>query len=364
MRFLPSRRRTLQALGLLPFLAQRSSFATDTPIPRSVGYLPWWMAAAWNAVPWRALDRLLLFDVPVQADGSLLDRGWPNRARGLAPSAERAGVPIDLTLTLLDEQQFHAVFQDAAARSRLLADCLRLLEQPFVAGLHLDIEGYSEAHPDAVAGFRRWLEALDAGRRRSRKALSAFFPASDSFSPYDRAAAERIDYWVVQLYDAHWRDSKVTGPLVTRMPENPAAVPRALARLEALGAARHTVLLSVPLYGWQWPSDADGPGAPALGRAKLLTFAETPKALMPEDRLAASDLAQRHGLRRDGEHSPYFAYREGAHWVQGWFEDLESLKLKLAPERARDYAGLAFFPLGYDKGEIVEAMLRWWHAAR
>jgi hypothetical protein len=92
----------------------------------------------------------------------------------------------------------------------------------------------------------------------------------------------------------------------------------------------------------------------------LLTFAETPPALMPNDRLAATELAQRHGLRRDGERTPYYAYREGAKWVQGWFEDVESLTLKFAPERAQGYAGLAFFTLGYDKGAIVDAMLRWW----
>ena len=33
---------------------------------------------------------------------------------------------------------------------------------------------------------------------------------------------------------------------------------------------------------------------------------------------------------------------------------------KLAPEREQGYAGLAFFPLGYDQGEIVEPMLHWW----
>jgi hypothetical protein len=81
---------------------------------------------------------------------------------------------------------------------------------------------------------------------------------------------------------------------------------------------------------------------------------------MPYDRLAATTLAREHGLRRDAEGTPYYAYRDGAEWRQGWFEDLSSLTRKLAPERAQGYAGLAFFPLGYDQGEIVEGMLRWW----
>jgi spore germination protein YaaH len=139
-------------------------------------------------------------------------------------------------------------------------------------------------------------------------------------------------------------------------------VPRALARLAALGVPRSRMLLSVPLYGWQWTSASERPGAAARGKARLLTYAETPPSLMPNDRLAARTLAARHGVRRDSEVTPYYAHRQDGQWVQGWYEDLQSLMHKLGPERARGYAGLAFFPLGYDAGEIVEPLLGWWRA--
>ena len=362
MHFTPLRRRVLQAFAALPLCLARTAprAAAETRAPRFAGYLPWWMAAGWKDAQWSRLDRLLLFDAPVQEDGSVLDRGWLQRAPGLAAGAARAGIPLDLTLTLLEQRQFDAVFAEPARRNRLLEEATRLLELPFVAGLHLDIEGYSAARPPAIAGFRQWLQVLDERRRNAGKGLSAFFPASESFAPYDRDAAQRVDYWVAQLYDAHWRGSAVTGPLVTRAQDNAAAVPRALARLHALGVARRAILLSVPLYGWEWPSRSDRRGAATRGAARLLTYAETPPTLMPNDRLAASELARQHGLRRDAEHTPYYAYRNGAGWVQGWFEDAASLTTKLAPERTQGYAGLAFFALGYDRGEIVDAMLRWW----
>ena len=362
MRFTPLRRRILQGFAALPLCLAGSAplAAAETRAPRFAGYLPWWMAAGWEDAQWSRFDRLLLFDAPVQEDGSVLDRDWMQRAAGLAASAARAGIALELTLTLLEQRQFDAVFGEPARRGRLLEEATRLLELPFLAGLHLDVEGYSAARPRAIAGFRQWLQVLDERRRRAGKGLSAFFPASESFSPYDRGSAQRMDYWVAQLYDAHWRESAVTGPLVTRTQDNAAAVPRALARLHALGVARRAILLSVPLYGWEWPSGSDQRGAATRGRAKLLTFAETPRTLMPNDRLVAVELARQHGLRRDAEHTPHYAYRNGAGWVQGWFEDATSLKAKLGPERAQGYAGLAFFALGYDRGEIVDAMLRWW----
>lgn len=361
------RRRTLQLIALLAgsrlgaaFSASRSSHRA----PSALGYLPWWMAAGWhNAVSWGSIDRLVLFDSPIQDGGNLLPRDWPKIAPGLASRAEKSGVPLDLALTLLKEREFNRIFADGAARDRLLSHCLKALERPYIAGLHLDIEGYGSAEPRAIDGFREWLAALDARRREMGKDLSAFFPASDSFAVHDAASAARVDFWVAQLYDAHWPESKVTGPLMTRRRENPVAIDRALARLAKLGVARESVLLSVPLYGWQWPSASDQPGAAARGKARLLTFAETPAALMPNDRMVASELAKLHGLRRDAEHTPYYAYQDGEQWHQGWYEDLPSLTRKLAPERREGYAGLAFFPIGYDNGRVIQELLRWWRSA-
>jgi hypothetical protein len=359
------RRRILLALAVVPWFRVSPAFgqpSARTPVPGALGYLPWWMAGGFQAMPWQKLDRVVLFDAPVQADGNLQERDWALRVPGLAEQAGGANVRFDIALTVLAQDQFDRLFGDAEARGRLLANALRWIESASVAGLHLDIEGFSAARPDAIAGFRTWLGSLDEARRAAGKVLSAFFPASDDFVPYDAEAARRIDFWVAQVYDAHAMDAKVTGPLVTRMADNPVALPRVLARLAALGVSRRAILLSVPLYGWEWPSETDNPGAAARGEARLLTFAETPESLMPNDRRVATQLARRHGLRRDREHTPYFAYRDGTRWIQGWYEDLPSLTRKFAPERTQGYAGLAFFALGYDQGEIIDPLLRWWRS--
>lgn len=357
------RRRALQALALVPLLAvMRGAGAASREAPAALGYLPWWMSAAWPSMPIGYLSRVVLFDTPILRDGSLQERPWEALAPGLLQHLAAGQLAPDFALTLLKEGDFDALFGDGGARRRLLAACIGLLERPIVAGLHLDIEGFTPASAAAVRGFRAWLAALDRTRRDLGRRLSVFFPASDEFTPYSPDIASRIDYWVAQVYDAHWAESPVTGPLVTRAEDNPVGIRRALARIAALGVERTRILLSVPLYGWEWPSESEKPQARTLGRARLVTFAPTPAALMPDDRIAATQTAQRVGLRRDGEHTPYYAHRETGRWVQGWYEDLDSLKPKLAPERQRRYGGLAFFPLGYDEGAVLEPMLRWWRS--
>jgi len=320
------------------------------------------MAEGWRDMPIDQLDRLVLFELTVLGTGAVKDNDWARRARDLAAAARERKLGLDIALRLEGEALFNQVFGDSRARAMLGQMCLRWLEQPYVAGLHLDVEAYEAADRGAVSAFREWLQVLDTERRKVGKGLSAFFPADDEFAPYDAASAKRFDYWVAQIYDAHSVDAKNTGPLITRARSNPVAIPRAVARLTKLRIPRQAILLSVPLYGWEWRAKSGGTGAPTTGRGQLLTYAETPARLMPENRKAAIDLARKHGVKRDAERTPYYAYAENGTWVQGWYEDMESLTHKLAAERGRGY-GLAFFPLGYDQNAIVEPLLQWWRAA-
>src|SRR6185436_2534139 len=171
------------ALALAPVMAR----AQAARAPATLGYLPWWMAAGWRALRLDSLDRLVLFDAPIGADGALERRAWQEIAPGLAAYARSRGLGVDLALTLLGEGDFERVFARPRPRERLLEDCARCLDETLLAGLHLDIEGYNEAGPAAIAGFRIWLAALHERAAGKGKSVSAFFPASDAFHAYDVA---------------------------------------------------------------------------------------------------------------------------------------------------------------------------------
>lgn len=356
------RRKLVIAGSALPVLADAGwSGAAASAKPKALGYLPWWMADGWREMPLGQLDRIVLFEIVVRADGSVDENDWERRSRAIVEFARTQQTPVDIAFALHGETSFNELFLHAEARARLSAACLRWLDQGTINGLHLDIEGYAPANVDALNLFREWLGRLAEQGRKAGKSLSAFFPADDHFTPYDAASASLIDFWVAQIYDAHSVDAERTGPLVTRARDNPVALPRALHRLTALNVRRGSVLLSVPLYGFEWPAVSDQVGARTSGRGRLLTYAQTPAHLMPDDRKVATERAQRYGLKRDSEQTPYYVYADGAAWMQGWYEDMHSLTHKLAPERGRGY-GLAFFPLGYDRNAIVEPLLRWWRA--
>src|SRR2546421_3634122 len=147
------RRRLLALTAAAPLWSLARGQGLSNP-PRAVGYLPWWMAEAWREMPLASLDRIVLFEALVQADGRVDDNDWEKRAPEIAAFARSRAIPLDIAVALHGQNIFERVFRDAVARRRLTDDCARWLAEPYVAGLHLDIEGYAAADRRAVGAFR------------------------------------------------------------------------------------------------------------------------------------------------------------------------------------------------------------------
>src|SRR5690606_20894095 len=130
-----------------------------------------------------------------------------------------------------------------------------------------------------------------------------------------------------------------------------------LARYLALGVPRDKIVLTVPFYGYEWPTASDRPGAPTRGLATTITYAPVSADYLPLIRVNAREQVRRHGARRDPvSRSPYYVYRGTDGWYQGWYEDAESLQAKYAFIRRERLAGIAIFLLGYDGGELVRSL--------
>ncbi|HYE99379.1 MAG TPA: hypothetical protein VEJ18_10730, partial [Planctomycetota bacterium] len=106
--------------------------------------------------------------------------------------------------------------------------------------------------------------------------------------------------------------------------------------LEATGGRKDKIIfgLSNDYGGTEWTCRGDGPRAPIVGKPRRLGAAE------------ARAKAEKHGrLFDDRQKAPWYRYRDGEHWVQGWYEDEESLKAKLEWLRGQGVAGICLWVL-------------------
>jgi spore germination protein YaaH len=297
------------------------------------------------------LDRLYFFEVEAGGDGGLSDpHGWPGQWLPLLRRAQESGVDVVPTISMHDAGAFADLFASPERVGRLVDQALALLAAtPGLGGLHLDFEVFSPVDQEVrdgytafVARLRRSMLEIDPGY-----ILSAFALAFDDDDVYaERALAEVTDYLVVQGYDFHSAGEASAGPVAAVTGWGRLNWETVIDRFVGLGVPARQIVMAVPMYGYQWPTETDRPGSPTRGRAVEVLLAP-PAGVLPE-LPRALEAVQRHGLRRDVESgTPYYAFQDSSGWNQGWFEDAESLRAKYDLVRARGLGGVAIFPLAY-----------------
>ena len=350
----------LLASGCAAGPGPRVAMPTNVDRPFVAGYHVYWAEDAWTDYPMDALDELFFFELEVGADGWILDpHGWPAEWRGMVETAAEAGVQVVPTVSMHDPEAFTALFRDASRVDVLVETLMDLLAgTPTLSGLHLDVEVFQRVSLEARDGYTAFVAQL-ADRMRAlhpRLSLSVFVLAFDDDDVYnERALGQIADFIVVQGYDYHSMGSATAGPVAAVRGWDRLSWEGVLRRFDAFGVPRRKILMSVPLYGYEWPVASEEPGAETLAPGVPVPYT-APAAVLPEAPRAL-ERVEEHGLRRDPvSGSPYYVFRTDGMWVQGWFEDDESLRLKYAFVRENGLGGIALFPLAYGTEELWEEM--------
>ena len=330
---------------------------------QALGYVGWWMPQSWQSLPIGALDRLFFFELKVDATGKVSERhGWPTQWAELQEATKQHQVPLDLTLTLFDPATFNQLFSSVSAVQQLLADCTELAQPSFVSGLHLDFEVYSGASVQAIGNYRTFLANLAEHLRQlsPRRNLSIFLPPQTDHALYDAQSLALMDFVVSQGYDAHYQGSKNAGPVAPL--EGPDALTwrTATAQALALGVDRDRLLLTFPLYGYEWLVKDHTLRSVVQNPGKTTTFAAIPEEVLPNIQINVTQRVRQHGAFHDpASGSSYYQFKNAqGQWVEGWFEDWWSLGRKIDFLREERLGGVAFFLLGYDQGELLDYYLR------
>ena len=348
------------AVGCATGPAPRVVMPTNLDRPFVAGYHAYWTGDAWADYPLDVLDELLFFELEVAADGSILDaHGWPGEWARMVTEAAEAGVQVVPTVSMHDPAAFEALFADARRRERLAATLLDLLRRtPGLAGLHLDVEVFQRVAPEARDGYTAFVAQM-AERMRAvhpTLSLSVFVLAFDVDDVYnERALGQIADFVVVQGYDYHSVGSATAGPVAPLTGWEGLDWEAVLRRFDDFGVPREKMVMSVPLYGYEWLVATETPGAEVLETGVIVPYAAPPEVLSGAPR--ARQRAEEHGILRDpASGSPYYLVRTDEGWIQGWYEDAESLGAKYRFVRENGLGGIAVFPLAYGTQEIWDGL--------
>lgn len=346
----------LAALLVLPATASAQA-------PKASAYLGWWLPDGWRGVPLDRLERLLFFELKVNGKGDIAERnGWPERWTDLRGAVKRAGLPLDLTLTLFDAATFDTLFASTGATQHLLDEALALARHGDVAGLHIDFEIYSPVQPKILANYRRFVSEL--AKRLSQQTpgrkLSLFFPIGGDANLYDAATLALADRVVLQGYDSHWLTSKSAGPVAPLTGDDGVTWEKSVAQAVALGVPKHRLQLGFPLYGYEWQVKSAKLRGATIGDGVHTSFALLSAQLVPDMRISVQDRVRQHGASHDpASGSSFYQFKNAnGQFIEGWFEDWWALARKQDYLAREKLGGIVFFVLGYDNAQLVDFYLR------
>lgn len=251
--------------------------------------------------------------------------------------AHRAGMDVYFRVANYSRGRFrrdvaHAVLVSPASRARAIAGILRVLDAYHYDGVSLDFEDIPSGHRTSLVTFATEL-GVQVHRRGKMLSIAVPGKAEDELDhawsgAFDLAALGRIcDFVIVMAYDEHTAGSGA-GPV--------ASLPwvQAVTRFAASRVERQKILLGVAFYGYSWPRRGYG----------------IPISMRRATRGAAAAGVQI--LWDEGNDAPYYRTR----YRTVYFENAQSIELKVALAAQERLAGVAMWRLGLEDPDVWEML--------
>lgn len=305
------------------------------------GFYPYW-GPGFSQIRFQDLTHIAFFSVEANGSGQLVNlRGWPNYP--LIQAAHQASVRVVLVCTLFDSNQLQGLLSSAQARQSLVSNLKEQVVLGNADGVNIDFEGVPGSQRANLVLFMKDL-AVTLRDALPGADISIDTPAVDWSNAFDYAAlADICDTLMIMAYDYHWTGSSSPGPVSPLAGSDvwgKYSVTWTVADyLTKVGSQRsRKLVVGVPYYGYDWPSESDSLNAKALAQATSRTYS------------AASAAAASYGRRWDNFSSTpwYFYTSQTPH--QAWFDDAASLSLKYDLVFQNDLQGIGIWALTYDQG--------------
>lgn len=326
-----------------------------------LGFLPYWNLKKLTPQAATSLTDLAYFTLRLNGAGELVthnnpreeESGYTNfkRLQKAGNLCKQAGLndiscpALTLTYAQLDEDALTSLLSSAASRHRAVQTIMDNVQQTGAVGVNIDFEPLGSTSPSLRQNFTDFIALLHSKTSVSNINISvSVYPSAASRARlWDlENLAPLIDQLVVMTYDYTLPNSPKTGPnsplrgaghlfehdIMTNLAEISAVFPK------------EKILLGIPFYGYEWSTDSSDKYTTPNGRAVVASLERIQQML---DDKTLELLWDRNSF------TPYAVKRVAGEVVsQVYFEDLNSLTLKLELVKEAGLGGIAIWAIGYE----------------
>lgn len=283
------------------------------------------------------VNQVAMFDFGIDSKGNLKSSVSPEGISLARKKGARTLMVVhNISGGTFDRNSAHSVISQKAYRKNLTENIMKEIRKIGYDGVNIDIEGLP---PSDRENFNAFLEELSVYLKRESKLLTLAVPAKTGdegngwSGAYDYKTIGRLaDYVVLMTYDEHWAGGPpgpvASLPWVTRVIDYSVKV-----------IPPYKILMGLACYGYDWPAGRAG---------KPVRWKDIPGHI------------GKYGTPRwDNTNSvPYLVYYKNGVKHQFWYENKESMAIKLNLVRNYGLGGIAMWRLGFEDATFWDTLER------
>jgi len=331
---------TLLGIGNFPF----ESIARQCILEKKVfGYHPYWIGSAYLNYQWDLLSDLCYFSYevdPLTGDPITIHNFM---TAPVVDSALANEVNIHLCVTLFSGHS--TFFSSTVSQQTLINNLISMISVRSAKGVNIDFEAVPYTLGEELTAFMIDL-SVQMHDAIPGSIVSMATPAVDWNEIIDiEILNEYIDLFMIMGYDYYWNGSSQAGPvdgLYSLTSIYNYNLSRTLSYYLSKGASPDKILLGLPYYGRQWPTQSSQTPSNVTGWGQAKTYANIHNS-------TSGNYIEENKHFESNSFSPYYAFVTSG-WNQCFIDDIYSLGKRYDIVNQKKIAGIGIWALGYDHG--------------
>jgi spore germination protein YaaH len=330
-----------------------------------VGFLPTWMIGK-TRVYGKEIDQLIFSGIEVTKGGELVWDVQSKKVRGetykdLKTEIKKQGGKNVVSIKLFEDDDLEAFIGSSEARRELITQVAELVKSEGFDGVNIDFEYMSNAVrilDDDFVGFMK--EARNGGWGEVGVDVFANTIIKGNTEKIGNLI-QAVDWVVIMAYDFHRPGSDYAGSVAPMEAEVGArSIKEITDKLLAVGSDLKKVVMAYPLYGYEWVTINDDFGSAQVsgGYGRTVFYSEgvgitgtkwdekgkSPWATWQEPVRKSKKVRVKVGKKWVTK-TEYYVVNE---WHSAYFENENSLKIKIDEAKKTKVGGVGYWALGYE----------------
>ena len=318
-----------------------------------LGFAPYWNLKKLSSESLENITHFAYFALHLNEVGTIYthvnkreqDPGYTNYLRLLSNSIDHGNKPVVLTFMPSDQDSLVSILSSPKSRSTTIKTILTSIQESHATGVNIDFEPLGDTPPSLRNNFTLFIKELRSElSTMSHKLLTISTYASAASRPrlWDLSAlSPYTDYFVVMAYDYTMPGSTIAGPTSPLRGSGNLFEHDIIKNISEISrlVPPKKILLGIPFYGYQWDTVDSTKYSPVESRGSVASLERIQKML---DEKTLELIWDRNTL------TPYGIATSSGRFVQIYFENEISIRLKLELVRSARLGGIAIWALGYE----------------